>query len=259
MTEELILSEKPQRVRIIDGLRGLAIFLMILHHFIFNMSFPLYDGSDFAKLCYRIYSSDIVETYLQTFFQCLFIFISGVACRYSRSNIKRGIITLLFGFGLEGITCYVLPKIDPELFAGCEIRYGILTLLGSCMLIWGLFGKWLDKVMFSKKAGMVFPLLMLVLWYIFHGFSESWFDFSGFEWFGFPSKTFYTADYFPLFPWLFMFLFGVQIGRFIRENKFPAFFYRIRLPFFDFIGRYTVWIYLLHQPVIFGISYLLFG
>lgn len=259
MTEELVLKEKPQRVRVIDGLRGLAIFLMLLHHFIFNMSYPLYDGSDFAKLCYKIYSSEIVEVYLQTFFQCLFIFISGVACRYSRSNVKRGAITLLFGIGLETVTCYVLPVIEPELFAGCEIRYGILTLLGSCMLIWGLFGKWIDRIMFSEKAGPIFPLLMLVLWFIFFRFSESWFDFEGFEWFGFPSKNFYTADYFPLFPWLFMFLLGAQIGRFIRENKFPRFFYRIKMPFFDFIGRYTVWIYLLHQPVIFGISYLLFG
>lgn len=263
MTDEIILeeavTEKPQRVHILDGIRGFAIFMMILHHFIFNMSYPLYDGSDFAKFCVSIYSSELVEVYLQPLFQCTFIFISGISCRYSRSNLKRGVITLLFGMGLEIVTCYILPVIDPVLFAGCEIRCGILTLLGSCMVIWGVFGKWLDKIMFSEKTGMVFPLLMLVLWFIFYQFSESWFDFEGFEWFGFPSRTFATADYFPLFPWLFMFLLGARTGKYIRENKFPAFFYRIRIPFFDFIGRYTVWIYLLHQPVIFGISYLLFG
>ena len=39
----------------------------------------------------------------------------------------------------------------------------------------------------------------------------------------------------------------------------PAFFYRKHLPPLAFVGRYTIWIYLLHQPVLMGICMLFFG
>lgn len=260
MSEEVAVEipVKRQRLRILDGIRGVAIFLMVLHHLIFNITYVFYDGSAFAKLCADVYNSEIVADMLQPLFQCVFIFISGVACRYSRSNLKRGIIALILGIGFEVITCYVLPAIDPVLFYGCEIRFGILNLLGVSMIVWAIFGKLLDKLFYSTRAGMIVPLLLLLLWFIFEEVASGYHEVENLYWLGFPGYDFSSADYFPIMPWIFMFLLGAYVGKFIHDGAFPAFFYRVRLPFFDFIGRYTIWIYLLHQPVIFGACYLFF-
>ncbi len=251
-------SAKPQRVRIIDGLRGIAIFLMVFHHFLYNMTYAFFDGSAFALLCRNIYASSLVGDILQPMFQSLFVFISGVACRYSHNNLRRGLAAFGLGVMLEVITCYLLPSVDPVLFDGCQIRFGILSLLGSSMIIWAVAGKVLDKIFFSTMAGVLVPPLLIVLWFAFLRVSGGSYDAEGLYWLGFPSSDFYSADYFPLLPWLFMFLLGAYAGKFIRDGKFPSAFYRVRIPFFDFIGKYTIWIYLLHQPVIFGACYLWF-
>ena len=67
--------------------------------------------------------------------------------------------------------------------------------------------------------------------------------------------TFFSSDYFPLLPWVFVFFFGVFLGRLAKEGKFPRFFAASHIPFFAFTGRHALLIYILHQPVILGISY----
>ena len=55
------------------------------------------------------------------------------------------------------------------------------------------------------------------------------------------------GDYFPLLPWVFCFLGGAFAGRW----SFPKWTYRSRFPFFSAVGRHSLWIYLLHQPVLY--------
>ena len=74
---------------------------------------------------------------------------------------------------------------------------------------------------------------------------------------GFRSPDFASADYFPLLPWVFMFLAGTFLGRYAKAGKFPEFMYRSRVPFFSWIGRHALIIYVLHQPVIYGIMLLI--
>jgi uncharacterized membrane protein len=74
---------------------------------------------------------------------------------------------------------------------------------------------------------------------------------------GLPWKSFATSDYFPLLPYLGWFLLGSVIGRTAYRRKTTL------LPlvnsenpiirFFSFCGRQSLWIYLLHQPILSGI------
>ena len=60
---------------------------------------------------------------------------------------------------------------------------------------------------------------------------------------GFRSPSFQSMDYFPLLPWFFV----------------PAFFYKTHCKPLALAGRYTLWIYVLHQPVAMVFFLLIFG
>ena len=81
----------------------------------------------------------------------------------------------------------------------------------------------------------------------------------GFTIAGIPSQ----ADYMPLFPWLGIFLLGCVIGRTCYKEKktlFPSAdktMKAISRPV-EFIGRHSLIIYLVHQPVVYGILYVIF-
>ena len=68
----------------------------------------------------------------------------------------------------------------------------------------------------------------------------------------------YSADYYPLMPWIFLFFVGTFLGRFFKNGTAPKFFKADVLQPIGFIGRHTLIIYLLHQPIIYGAMYLFF-
>ena len=75
---------------------------------------------------------------------------------------------------------------------------------------------------------------------------------------GFPQKGFFSADYFSLLPWFFLFLTGFYLYQLVQKNHMMEKLFSWRVPGFDVIGRHSLLIYLLHQPAVFGISWLLF-
>jgi uncharacterized membrane protein len=80
--------------------------------------------------------------------------------------------------------------------------------------------------------------------------------------FGWVQEGFFSADYFPLFPWLFVFLLGTWAGAFVAEGRLPEWFYTFTMPFFPAVGRKSFLVYLIHQPILFGLvqlGLLLFG
>jgi len=81
-------------------------------------------------------------------------------------------------------------------------------------------------------------------------------------WLGLKPERFYTVDYFPIFPWFGVILIGVFFGNLLYPDytqKFKLFdlsdFTFIRL--FCFLGRHSLLIYLIHQPILITLLYLL--
>lgn len=73
---------------------------------------------------------------------------------------------------------------------------------------------------------------------------------------GFPAPSFVSSDYFPLLPWLFLFWTGFYLYRLRPETPAVP---DIRLPGIGAIGRHSLMVYLLHQPVIYGLLALIFS
>jgi uncharacterized membrane protein len=80
---------------------------------------------------------------------------------------------------------------------------------------------------------------------------------------GIHPLTFQSVDYTPIFPWMGLVLIGLAIGEFAypggeRRFALPKLPERAIAPV-TFIGRHTLVIYLVHQPVILLILYLVTG
>ena len=67
---------------------------------------------------------------------------------------------------------------------------------------------------------------------------------------GLPSAGFYSSDYFPLVPWLFLFWTGLYLWRGQSEAAREKLAGLPAVPGLAWLGRHSLAVYMLHQPVL---------
>ena len=100
-------------------------------------------------------------------------------------------------------------------------------------------------------AAACFAILFTLSWIFIY---RQHFAVDGLWWLGFRNASFFSSDYFPIIPWIFVYFAGNIVGLWVTEKKLPPKFYSMRVPFLADVGRNTLIIYLLHQPVLYGLS-----
>ena len=243
-------SKGSARVGFFDELRGFAILCMVVYHamydlrYIYGFNVPIFFESWF----------DVIRD----IFAGTFMFISGAVCRYSSNNIKRGVQCFFIGM----VMTFVLP-----FFTSGTILFGILHFMGICMMIYGLCEKALDKL-----PAIVGIILCVFLFLFTMNVSAGYFGIGNIAFhipqkaydvgvlfpFGIKNSSFRSEDYFPLFPWMFVFLAGSYFGVYAKNGSLPAWMYRTHVKWLATVGRYTIWIYILHQPIMYFIFSLIF-
>lgn len=229
-----------KRYHLLDMIRGVCIILVVAYHILYNLS-EAFGGR------YAFFRSDGMNIFRDCFVGVLII-ISGISCSLSRSNLKRGIKTLGYGIAITAVTLIVTPN-QPILF-------GILHFLGICMLLYSGVCRLINKISVPIGVMLSFILYLLTrkLFYAVHGLPDSFLLYIlGFN------TGFYSADYYPLLPWIFLFFVGAFLGRLFKENNLPHIFEANPIKPLSFIGRHTMVIYLAHQPIIFGGMWLWFN
>ncbi len=241
-----------RRVQMADEWRGLVILLMVFYHGLYDL--VVIFGVDFPWFWTKW------AHFLQLFIAGSFIILSGMCCHFSRNNLKRGAIAFGLGLLMTLATWIALPS--------QVIRFGVLHLLGASMMLFALLRPILNKLPTDLGAPLLVFLFVLVDKVPYHQLGigpltiqlpDSLYQSSWLFWLGFPRADFFSADYFPLIPWLFLFLAGSFLGRYAAEGRLPQGAYKSRLPWLAAVGRHTIWIYLLHQPVLYYGFLLLFN
>jgi len=83
------------------------------------------------------------------------------------------------------------------------------------------------------------------------------FDRRALGWIGFMAAKPVTEDYVPLFPWMGVLFLGIALGHLLVRTDFRAIMSLAPLPrWLAFLGRHSLAIYLLHQPLLFALLWL---
>ena len=222
-----------RRFDILDAWRTLAIGLMVFYHFLSDLYiFGILSAN-------QLFSTPL--NILERFICCSFILLAGASARFSRNNLRRGLIVLAAGLAVE----------LGAAIAGQTIRWGVLMLLGSSMVLYHFLEKYLKRL---PSAGLATACLALFfaadVWTRGASVSVDWL-----YPLGLMGPGFYSADYFPLLPWFFLFLIGTALGGWCLEHREHRLL-TLRLPrALTWPGRHSLLIYLLHQPVLYGLCY----
>ena len=242
--------QTKKRIFLMDELRGFAVFCMVFYHGFYTMAYLL--GLPWGEWLYRFFMP------AEPWFAGLCIFIAGISSNLTHSNLVRG--AKLFGVALL-VTIATAIAVPQEL-----IVFGILHFLSICMMAFGLLQRLRsshgDPPPFHLWPVILCAVLLVLTWRVPSGYlqipfllrlslPQAWYQ----PWLaplGLPGAGFSSADYFPLIPWCFVFAAGTVVGRLARDGKFPAWTYPSRIPFFSFLGRHALLIYIVHQPVIYG-------
>ncbi len=231
-----------KRIWELDALRGLCILGMVVVHVI-------YDLVELYGLI--VWEYPPLFTFVQSWGGVLFLLISGICVTLGFRCIHRGALVFACGIVVGAVTygMYHFGLSDK----GIIIYFGVLHCLGACMLLWPVFrrlphwalallGAILVAVGLYLRAlpGADFPWLMPL---------------------GLPWKGFASSDYFPLLPYLGFFLLGSALGKSVYRNK-ESLMPRVNtknflIRFFLLCGKQSLWIYMLHQPILSGIFYLI--
>lgn len=238
------MGESKQRVYTLDALRGIAVIGMVIHHAL--VSFEIVFNVHLRFLYTNAFAA------VQLVFVAVFLLISGICTNYSRSILKRGLIVFGAALVVSLATCVVLPAFG---MSGLEIYFGILHMFGLAMIIYALFRERFEKI--NPIVGMLLFTAAFIAYYMFYA-TEPMSESPLLMIFGvLPYSIKSYGDYYPLFPYAFLFFAGTYVGKYVRDNKFPKWFYTLRLKPFELCGRYSLWVYVLHQPVIFGLLLLI--
>jgi uncharacterized membrane protein len=233
-----------KRYEMIDAVRGLALISMVFYHFCYDVFVMYSKNPDWIRTMPAIVWERAI---------CVsFILVAGLSAGFSRSLWKRGLLLNGIGMLITIVTGFIAPE--------SIIIFGILNLLGCCLLLLIPI-----RTLIRQNNWKIWSVLSLVLFFFFRkietgilGFGswkaillpESWKAKAYLIPFGIHGSTFFSSDYFPIFPWFFLFLLGYTFFYAIQEGKRRKEILSISVPVFSRAGKYSLIVYLLHQPLL---------
>jgi uncharacterized membrane protein len=218
---------KNKRIFEIDFFKVIALIFMIVFH-------TIYDLNEFVNIDLD-YTSGLWH-YIGKISVLLFIFLAGINSGFSHKPIKRGIMVFSCGM-IVTFTTFIFMN---DLY----VRFGILHFLGVCMILFPLLKRINNVILFLiailiivlSNIGILDEIALIV----------------------FLKNTFgdMSIDYYPLFPYLSIFISGILTYKLIYYKRKSILKLNIQSKLLYILSKYSLLIYLTHQLIILGIIFI---
>lgn len=232
------------RFALLDQARGLALVAMIIYH-------AFWDGFQFGLLTWTLERDQMMRLAAQIIAGS-FLTISGISLALSsavsdvplvqrRSFWKRTMIVAGAAALVSAASFIALPQ--------APIYFGILHHIAFASVVVALIA--------TQHAFLAAALAALVV------VTKASIDFPALNhpatiWLGLGTEVPVTADWVPVFPWLAAGLLGFAIGKQMLvpwlQSRAPSP-YKLQRDPLTWMGRNSLVIYLIHQPILIGIIY----
>jgi uncharacterized membrane protein len=232
-----------QRLWEVDTFRGVAVILMVWYHLMWDLSFFGVFEANMLVGGWQVTGRSIGS---------LFIFLLGLSATLQvaregaprasfRSFLLRGAKIFALGLVITIATYFATPN--------SFVIFGILHLLGASLILLYPFLFW------TRWIVLVGGLAVIGVGMIVHNVIV---DHPWLLWLGLRQRGLIMSDYYPLLPW-----FGIALGGvFAGHSLYPGGSRTFALPdlhdqpwvrALSFLGRNSLLIYLIHQPILFAI------
>lgn len=243
-----------KRFESIDSFRGLVIVNMVLFHLLYDVNSVFGENHGWHR-------EPAVDLW-QKFIAYSFIIISGFVWTYGKKHaLRRGIFLNTVGIVITAVTVIFIPSES--------IFFGVMNFFGCAVLLMIPLEKLLKRM--NPVAGALSSAVLFVLLEdltygviklgsrVIYTLPKAMYSFDLLVPFGFPPKSFSSADYFPILPWVFLYFLGYFLNRLLADTAFFEKIGHVNVPFLSKIGRLSVPIYVIHQPVCYLICLIVFG
>lgn len=225
----------------VDLFRGIAVVMMIAFHALYDLDFfSSQDLVDVHSGIWPIFAKATASIFLLLVGVSLYISSARARIRGEdrfRRYFRRGVGIFSWGMAITLSTMLILGE--------GFVVFGVLHLIGiSIILSYPLMTRPLLDFVLGSAAISVGLLIRQF------SFDSPWL-----LWLGFVPRHFYSVDYFPLLPWFGVVLVGIFLGNFLypegaRRFSLPDPSARSPLKQICPIGRNSLSIYLIHQPIL---------
>ena len=240
-----------QRLELVDSIRGMAIISMIFYHACWIMCFfgILITNDMMSSNAFIIWQKSICIT---------FITISGFSFSLGNRKLRNGLMVLGIGVAITVLSLLFLYELRDI--------FGILWLIGICTLIMIPLDKYICSFLINKKKiTIILMILSVVLYITTRNMNYGYINIFGNIFnlpkglyrniittlIGFMMPTFYSVDYFSIFPWCFLYFAGYCFHKIIKDSDFERGFLAKGIPFLKYIGKHSLKIYVIHPVVIY--------
>jgi uncharacterized membrane protein len=228
---------RSKRLAAIDIARGLAIVAMIVYHTAYDLSSARLIATDVAgSLGWTVFARLIAGT---------FLFLVGVnLVLATQRGIDWPAYSRRLGLIAGGAALVTLSTwwFEPRSF----VFFGILHAIALASVLALPFLR-LPNIVVAVAAAVVLALPSV--------FTNPAFNRWPLWWVGLQTEPLVSVDYVPVFPWFGVVLAGIVGGRFVAANRERLSAWRPSgtwARWLSFAGRWSLLIYLVHQPLIVG-------
>ncbi len=236
-------NNSKKHYEILDLARGFAILLMFIYHFSYDLDY-------FGFILQNFHGNEFWKTF-RSLIVTSFLTIMGISLYLAsyrglhKKRFRQRLFLLIFYSVLVSVSSWLM-------YPNAMIFFGILHFITVASVLGLVF----------VRLGIINLFLGISLIVIAQTISHPFFDQALLQWFGLMTILPVTVDYVPLLPWFGVVLIGIYLGQLLSQRPAGSFFVqwkntRPASRLLAFGGRYSLHIYILHQPLFLGILYII--